>query len=136
MNLFEQQALASRIDVASRIDMASRPILSPAPPARRDSTLLPHMADVMRFIEGAGVEQCGKVALHLSARLFALEKLRSGMQAANLNEAAHFAADAAADINGAMQAEDEAPCRCGRCDDCAAARSDELHARRRDALAA
>ena len=120
MNLFEQQALAARL------------ILSPAPAGQHESPMLA----VMRFIEGASIEQCGKVALHLSARLFALEKRHSGMKAANLNEAAHFAADAAADINGALQAEDEAPCRCGRCDECMAARSDERHDRKRDALAA
>ena len=94
------------------------------------------MQSVMRFIEGASLEQCGKVAVHLSARLFALEKQHSGMKAANLNEAAHLVADAALDIGGAAQAEDEAPCRCGRCDACLAARSDERHDRRRDALAA
>ncbi len=94
------------------------------------------MLAVMRFIECANLEQCGKVAIHLSAHLFTLEKCCVGMKAANLNEAAHFAADAATDINGAMQAEIEPPCRCGRCDECVAARSDEHFDRKQDALAA
>ena len=38
------------------------------------------------------------MAAHLSARLSALEKMHGGMQAANLNEAAHFVADAVLDI--------------------------------------
>lgn len=113
INLFEQHALMQRQQAA--------PAALPA---------------VMGFIEGASLEQCGKVAAHLSARLFALEKRHGGMKAANLNEAAHFVADAVLDIDGAMRAEDEAPCRCGRCDGCAAARSDEHYDRRRDGLAA
>jgi hypothetical protein len=118
INLFEQQANLQRQ-------------LAPAP--RITETPL-HAA--MRFIEGASLEQCGKVAVHLSARLFALEKQHSGMKAANLNEAAHFVADAALDIGGASRAEEDSPCRCGRCDACVAARSDEHHDSRRDALAA
>jgi hypothetical protein len=119
MNLFEQQALASRL----------------APPTAATPHESPMLA-VMRFIEAASVEQCGKVAIHLAARLFALEKRYAGMKAANLNEAAHFAADAAADINGALNAESEPPCRCGRCDECTVARSDQHHDRVHDALAA
>jgi hypothetical protein len=129
INLFEQQARMQR-----QFAPAERgPAAVPEPPLRiTDSP----MQSVMRFIELAGLEQCGKVAVHLSARLFALEKLHSGMKAANLNEAAHFVADAALDISGAQKAENESPCRCGRCDDCLAARSDEHHHRRQDALAA
>ncbi len=129
INLFEQQARMQRqFAPAARGPgaMAEMP---------RQVTETP-MQSVMRFIEGASIEQCGKVALHLSARLFALEKQHSGMKAANLNEAAHFVADAVLDIDSAQKAEDEAPCRCGRCDDCIAARSDERHDRRQDALAA
>lgn len=118
INLFEQQARLQRQR-------------APAP-QRAESPLL----GAMRFIEKASLEQCGKVALHLSARLFALERQHGGMQAANLNEAAHYVADAALDIEGAMREESAAPCRCGRCDGCCAARSDERHDRRRDALAA
>ncbi len=121
INLFEQQA---------RMQRQFAPERSPA------TGLETPMQSVMRFIEGASLEQCGKVAIHLSARLFALEKQHSGMKAANLNEAAHFIADAQLNISGALKAEDEPPCRCGRCDDCAAARSDEHHDRRQDALAA
>lgn len=91
---------------------------------------------MLRYIESANLEQCGKVAIHLSARLFRLEKQHSGMKAANLNEAAQFAADAATDIEGALRAEDEAPCACGLCDSCAAARSDEHYDRARDGAAA
>lgn len=116
INLFEQQA---RLQRPYQAELHETP-----------------MQSVMRFIEGASLEQCGKVAVHLSARLFALEKQHSGMKAANLNEAAHLTADAALDIGGALQAGNEPPCRCGRCDDCAAARSDAHHDRRRDALAA
>lgn len=112
MNLFEQQART----------LQARPL------AARETPL----AAAMRFIEGANVAQCGKVAAHLSARLFALEKMHGGMQAANLNEAAHFVADAVLDIGGALDA-DTAPCACGRCDDCAAARSDEHYDRKFDA---
>ncbi len=121
INLFEQQA---------RMQRQFAPERSPA--ARLETP----MQSVMRFIEAASLEQCGKVAIHLSARLFSLEKQHSGMQAANLNEAAQFAADAALDIHGALQAEEASPCRCGRCDDCVAARSDEHHDRRQDALTA
>ncbi len=121
INLFEQQA---------RMQRQFAPERSPA--ARLETP----MQSVMRFIEAASLEQCGKVAIHLSARLFALEKQHSGMQAANLNEAAHFIADAQLNISGTLQAEDAPPCRCGRCDDCAAARSDEHRDRRQDALAA
>lgn len=113
MNLFEQHALAMRAG---------------APAAARETPLLA----AMRFIEGANVTQCGKVAAHLAARLFALEKMHAGMKAANLNEAAQFVADAVLDIGGALQAEDAAPCTCGRCDGCTAARADERYDRRRD----
>ncbi len=115
INLFEQQARAMR---------------TPAPAPSRETPLLA----VMRFIEGANISQCGKVAAHLSVRLFALEKMHGGMKAANLNEAAQFVADAVLDIEGALRAEDEAPCACGRCDDCGAARSDEHYDRRRDGM--
>jgi hypothetical protein len=126
INLFEQQALALR---------AAAPAVPPHRPGPARETPL---AAAMRFIEGANVSQCGKVAAHLSARLFALEKMHAGMKAANLNEAAQFVADAVldiaavADMNGARDAEDAAPCTCGRCDDCAAARSDQHHDRKRD----
>ncbi|HEY5993592.1 MAG TPA: hypothetical protein VIU46_03230 [Gallionellaceae bacterium] len=123
INLFEQQARLQR-----QFAQPGRGQSNLAEP----SLLVTPLQAVMRFIEGANLEQCGKVAVHLSARLFALEKQHSGMQAANLNEAAHFVADAALDIGGAQKAEDEAPCRCGRCDACVAARSDERHDRRRD----
>ncbi len=116
INLFEQQALLQR---------RAGPAATPAP-----------LQAVTRFIESASLEQCGKVAIHLSARLFALEKQHGGMRAANLNEAAHFVADAVLDIDGAMKSEDDVPCSCGRCDSCTAARSDEHYDRRRDGLAA
>ena len=128
INLFEQQALALRA-AATAV-----PLRRPAPAPARETPL----AAAMRFIEGANVSQCGKVAAHLSARLFALEKTHAGMKAANLNEAAQFMADAVLDIaavaelDGARDAEDAAPCTCGRCDDCVAARSDELYGRKRD----
>ena len=109
MNLFEQQALALR-----RI---------PQPDA---------LAGALRFIEAASLEHCGAVAQQLGARLSALEQTRGGMQAACLDEAAQFLADAAADIRGALDAGQDAPCACGRCDGCVAARSDEHHDRRRD----
>ncbi len=115
INLFEQQAHLQRQFHAAR----ETPLLA-----------------TLRFIEGANMAQCSKLAIHLSARLFALEKRCGGMQAANLNEAAHLVADAVRDIEGAMEEESAAPCRCGRCDDCVAARSDERHDRRRDARAA
>ncbi len=122
INLFEQQARLQRQFAQTQ----------PSPAANAETP----MQSVMRFLEGASLEQCGKAAIHLSARLFTLEKQHSGMKAANLNEAAHFIADAQLNISGALKAEDEPPCRCGRCDDCAAARSDEHHDRRQDALAA
>jgi hypothetical protein len=122
VNLFEQQALAMR----ARARAAPREAH-----ALRETPL----AGAMRFIEGANISQCGKVAAHLSVRLFALEKMHGGMKAANLNEAAQFVADAALDIGGALDAEDEAPCACGRCDDCAAARSDVHYDRKRDGAA-
>lgn len=115
INLFEQQALALR---------------ARAPAAPRETPLLA----AMRFIEGANISQCGKVAAHLSARLFALEKMHGGMKAANLGEAAQFVADAVLDIGAAAGAADEAACACGRCDDCAAATSDRHHDRKRDGL--
>lgn len=118
INLFEQHALATR--ALARI--------APRQTEPRETPL----AAAMRFIEGANISQCGKVAAHLSVRLFALEKMHGGMKAANLNEAAQFLADAALDIEGAMNAEDEAPCACGRCDDCIAARSDRDYDGRRD----
>ena len=135
LNLFEQQALqqwqsrapAPRQQTAPGQRPAQTPLASQSPPSG---------LEVLRYIEGANLEQCGKVAVHLSARLFRLEKQHSGMQAANLNEAAHFAADAATDIEGALRADDEAPCSCGLCDSCAAARSDEHHDRARDGAAA
>lgn len=120
-NLFEQQALTMRT-------------LAPAPPHERP------LAAAMRFIEGANVSQCGKVAAHLSARLFALEKMHGGMQAANLNEAGQFVADALLDIGAvadmrlAEGGKDAAACRCGRCDDCVAARSDQHYDRTRDGV--
>ncbi|HKB59804.1 MAG TPA: hypothetical protein VKC56_07115 [Gallionellaceae bacterium] len=132
INLFEQQALALR--AAAPAVPSRRPSLVPA----RETPL----AAAMRFIEGANVSQCGKVAAQLSVRLFALEKMHAGMKAANLNEAAQFMADAVLNIaavagmNGARDVEDEAPCTCGRCDDCVAARSDEHHDRKRDATSA
>ncbi len=101
-----------------------------APGAPRETPLLA----AMRFIEGADASQCGTVAAHLAARLFALEKMHGGMQAANLNEAAHFVADAVLDIGGALQAEDDARCTCGRCDACVAGRSDEHYDRKRDGI--
>lgn len=116
VNLFEQQALAQR---------AAMPRETP-------------LAAAMRFIEGANASQCGKVAAHLSARLFALEKMYDDMQAANLNEAAQFVADAVLDIaavsdlDGVSTAKREPPCACGHCDDCVAARADEHHDRKRD----
>jgi hypothetical protein len=125
MNLFEQQAR-----MHARLHRPPPPDAAGAAPLAGCGT---PMLAVMRFIEGANLEQCGKLAIHLSARLFELEKRYGGMQAANLNEAAQFAADAAQDISGAMGAEAEAPCRCGRCDACAAARSDEHYDRKRDA---
>jgi hypothetical protein len=82
---------------------------------------------VARFIEGASLEQCRMVALALARRLSLLETRHSGIKAANLEEAAGFAADAALDIQGALEAGDEAPCACGKCDGCVAARSDEDH---------
>ncbi len=124
VNLFEQQALQQ---------WQSRAPAAPRQQAACQST--PSGLEVLRYIEGANLEQCGKVAVHLSARLFRLEKQHSGMQAASLNEAAHFAADAATDIEGALRAEEAAPCSCGLCDSCAAARSDEHHDRRRDGAA-
>jgi hypothetical protein len=114
MNLFEQQA---------------RTLQARSPAVPRETPL----AAAMRFIEGANVAQCGKVAAHLAARLFALEKMHGGMQAANLNEAAHFVADAVLDIGGALDA-NAAPCTCGRCDDCVAARSDTHRDRKRDGV--
>ena len=65
INLFEQQALALRA-AATAV-----PLRRPAPAPARETPL----AAAMRFIEGANVSQCGKVAAHLSARLFALEKM-------------------------------------------------------------
>lgn len=118
VNLFEQQAMQLRF----REQAASQK------PALREISGL----EVLRYIERADLDRCHKVAIHLSARLFTLEKQSGGMKASNLNEAAHFAADAATDIAGAMQAEDAAPCACGGCDSCVAARSDEHYDRRRD----
>lgn len=119
MNLFEQQAL-----------MQKRLAPRPAQPAGGDRPALD-----LRLIESASLDQCGKIAIRLSARLFTLEKQYSGMKAANLNEAAHFVADAALDIDGAMKAGEEAPCGCGQCDNCVAARSDEHYGRQRDGAA-
>jgi hypothetical protein len=115
INLFEQHALAMR---------------AATPSVALDTPL----AAARQFIAGATISQCAKLAAHLSARLFMLEKMHGGLKAANLNEAARFVADAMLDINGALDAEDEVPCRCGRCDDCVAARSDERHDRKRDRL--
>jgi hypothetical protein len=119
MNRFEQQA-------------------GRAPAAPRDASARHEtpLAAAMRFIEGANVSQCGKVAAHLSARLFALEKRHGGAQAANLEEAAHFVADAVLDIHRALDAGSEAPCACGGCDECIAARSDKRYDRKRDATLA
>ncbi len=113
INLFEQQARAAQAQASA---------------AARETPLLA----AMRFIEGANLSQCAKVAAHLSARLFTLEKMHGGMKAANLNEAAQFVANAVLDIGGALAATDAAPCTCGRCEDCAAARADEHRQRRRD----
>jgi len=122
INLFEQQALQQRQFRAPHVAQAALP--------------RPTEPEALHYIEAASLDQCRKVALHLSARLFSLEKRYSGMKASNLNEAAHFAADVATDIAGAMQAADEAPCTCGDCDSCTAARADEHHDRRRDGAAA
>lgn len=128
INLFEQQALALRAG-------------APAVPPRRPTLAPAHetpLAAAMRFIEGANVSQCGKVAAQLSVRLFALEKTHAGMKAANLNEAAQLMADAVLDIaavagmKDAPNAEEGAPCTCGRCDDCVAARSDQHYDRMRE----
>ncbi len=123
MNLFEQQALMQKH-------------LVPHPAQSKPAAGDPPTGFAMRLIESATLDQCGTIAIHLSARLFTLEKQYSGMKAANLNEAAQFVADAALDIDGAMKAEDETPCRCGRCDSCIAARSDEHYDRQRDGIAA
>jgi len=109
INLFEQQALALR--------------------------QIPHetkLTNTLRFIERANLLQCGKVARQLAARLSALEQRHDGMTAASLEEAAQFAADAALDIEGALESAGEAAGSCGGCDCCVAARSDEHHDRRRD----
>lgn len=118
MNLFEQQAQALR---------AARPEAVRAEPLRQVSAL-----EMMGFVERASLKQCANVARALSARLTTLEKSRAGMQAANIGEAAQFAADAALDIEGALAAGPEKPCECGRCDDCCATRADEHYGRRRD----
>lgn len=113
INLFEQQALALR--------------------------QIPHetpLANALRFIECANLKQCGKVARQLAARLSTLEQRHDGMTAANLEEAAQFAADAALDIDGALESARGTPCSCGGCDACSAARSDVYHDRRNDGMLA
>ncbi len=100
---------------------------------RKAATAEPPATLVARFIEGAGLAQCRMVAEALAVRLAHLERSCSGIKAANLEEAASLAADAALDIKGAMEAEENAPCSCGKCDCCAAARADEDHLRRQDA---
>ncbi len=121
VKLFSDAGLERHIRTV--IDNTDRTVATAEPPA-----IL-----VARFIEGAGLAQCGMVAEALAARLAHLEKRCSGIKAANLEEAASFAADAALDIKGAMAAEEDAPCSCGKCDSCVAARSDEDYRRTQDA---
>lgn len=133
INLFEAQALALRALTPAQGNAHRPPEMHQLQetPQPQETPL----AAAMRFISRANVSQCGKVAAHLSARLLALEKRHGGMQAANLNEAAQFVADAMLNISAVIDMNgtgDATPCRCGGCDDCVAARSDEHHDRSRD----
>lgn len=113
VKLFSDAGLERHI--RSVIDNTDRTAATAEPPAML----------VARFIEGAGLAQCRMVAEALAARLAQLERGCRGIKAANLEEAASLVADAALDIKGAMAAAAEAPCSCGKCDSCVAARSNE-----------
>ena len=130
MNLFEQQAQALRMARPAAIQPKPIPAepMQPAP-LRQVSPL-----EMMRFVERASLGHCAQLARSLSARLYMLEKSHAGMQAANIEEAAQFAADAALNLESVAGMKAEQPCRCGRCDDCRAARADENYARRRDGV--
>lgn len=87
-------------------------------------------------IEHADIAELRDIAAFLGTRLFALAKQHSGMKEANIEEAAHLSADIVLDLQGAISAEDEKPCDCGKCDSCVVARSDEHYDRAQDALIA
>ena len=94
------------------------------------------MQRIYERIKTANLEECRDIAAVLGNRLFALEKQSAGMKASNINEAAHFMADVLLDLSAATRMKEEAPCTCGKCDECVAARSDEQHDRAQDAIAA
>lgn len=91
------------------------------------------MEHIKEFIIQASEHECLMIDLALVDRLNKLAAIaRNSTANANLEEAAGFLKDAAKDIQDAIKSPVDEICRCGMCDACIAARSDEHHDRKVD----
>lgn len=110
VNLFEHHANAERLVRA----VPSVPIETP-------------LQFAMRFIQSASLSDCFTIAVTLSNRLFTLEKQHADIQASNLNEAAHFVADAALNVQAVVSSENEEPALCAQCNGSGEGQYDGTH---------
>jgi hypothetical protein len=92
-------------------------------------------AQVLRFIESAGLLELAMIATASQGRALALAATSDGKKYACMMEAADMLADVAIDLHGAVNAQ-EAPAHLPKCpcDACAATQSDIAHDQYQDKL--